>query len=309
MGSLLFRSKSTATVKDKTQAYRMAQTTYELIDFLLKNVKGISVRIPRIHEDPRIAAKLTRSALGLSPDKPIANLIAVLERSGVIMVALPVLSESIDAFSFWVGTHNPRPVIAATTGHPTDRLRLTIAHELGHLVLHESARGNGQELEDESYQFAGEFLMPEESMREEMAAPLKLSDFAELKLRWGVAMSALIVRADRLDIITKRQYKYLYQQITMNGWRTQEPPNLAPPLEKPRLLRQLAEMRYGLPINIKKLSSDAHLPPHLVGQILNNYLGKEKITVEKNLRRGMFSQLNDHHLGWYNEINMRCGNP
>ncbi len=288
LGSLLFRAKQAATAKERTQVYRLAQTEYELIDFLLKNVKDIPVRIPRLIETPNEAAKLTRSSLGLSPDKPIKNLINTLEKAGVIIIALPFSSKHIDAFSFWVGTHNPKPVIAITTDVPSDRLRFNIVHELGHLVLHSSIRGAGQEVEVESQQFVGEFLLPEKKMREEMIPPLKLSDLAELKLRWGVSMAALIVRADRLGIITKRQYKYLYQQIGLRKWRKQEPANLEPPLEKPRLLRQLLEMRYGLPLNIKKITSDSSLPSYLVEQIISNYLGKEEPIEKANSESKIF---------------------
>lgn len=292
LGSLLFRSKQKATVKERTQVYRFAQTIYELIDFLLKNVKNIPVRVPRIIETPSEAAKLTRSSLGLSPDKPIAQLINILEKAGVIIISLPIYSDLIDAFSFWVDNLNPRPVIAVATGGPVDRLRFSIAHELGHLVLHSSARGNGQDVEDEAHQFAGEFLLPEKPMREEMFPPIKLSDLAELKLRWKVAMSALIVRADRLNIITKRQYKYLFQQMGIRGWRTHEPANLEPPIEKPRLLCQLIELRYGSPIDIKKVSNELHLPPQFVEQILNHYLCKEpmeKTTIERKVLPANFS--------------------
>ncbi len=224
---------------------------------------------------PSEAARLTRSSLGLSPDKPIGRLINALEQAGVMIIRYHYfLSKSMHSH-FGLGPTTQTRNCAMTAGWPNDRMRFNIAHELGHLVLHSSAPGSRQEVEDEAYQFAGEFLLPENQIREEMVPPIKLSDLAELKLRWGVAMAALIVRADRLNIITKRQYKYLFQQLGMRGWRKQEPANLEPPLEKPRLLCQLLEMCHGLPLNIKRISNDVHLPTQLVEQILNNYLGKE----------------------------------
>jgi Zn-dependent peptidase ImmA (M78 family)/transcriptional regulator with XRE-family HTH domain len=289
LGSLLFRSKQEATVKERVCVHRYAQIIYtSLLMYLLSTVKDIPIRVPKIDDTPFEAARLTRSSLGLSPDKPIGRLINILEQSGVAIISLPTISSSIKAFSFWVGSHNPRPVIALTTGWPNDMLRFSIAHELGHLVLHSSARGSGKEIEDEAYQFAGEFLLPEKQMREELIPPIKLSDLADLKLRWGVAMSALIVRADRLNIITKRQYKYLFQQMGIHGWRTQEPSNLEPPLEKPRLLSQIAEMRYGVPVNITKLANDTHLPSQLIEKILNNFSIKEENSEKAVIERKIF---------------------
>jgi Zn-dependent peptidase ImmA (M78 family)/transcriptional regulator with XRE-family HTH domain len=282
LGSLLFRSSQKATVREINCLHRNAQIIYTcLLDFLYKNVKDIPVRIPIINnETPSEAAKITRSALGLSPDKPIGNLFQILEQAGVAIIILPMSSSTVKAFSFWVGSYDPRPVIAFTVGWPTDRLRLSASHELGHLVLHSFARGNRKTLEEEAYQFAGEFLMPEEQIRKELTLPIKLSDLADLKLRWGVAMSALIVRADRLGIINKDQYRYLSKQLSKRGWKTHEPNNLEPQEEKPRLLTQLAERSYGVPINIAKLASDSHLSTQLVERVLNNFLVKEK-SVEK----------------------------
>lgn len=50
--------------------------------------------------------------MGLSPDSPIDNLVHILEKSGVIILALPITLDDLDAFSAWVGNDNRRPVIA-----------------------------------------------------------------------------------------------------------------------------------------------------------------------------------------------------
>ena len=67
-------------------------------------------------------------------------------------------------------------------------------------------------------------------------------------------MQALIRRAYELEIITERAYRYLFEQISWKGWRTREPDSLAVPIEKPRGLREMAELLYGSPIHYPKLS-------------------------------------------------------
>jgi transcriptional regulator with XRE-family HTH domain len=75
LGSLLFRGKRSVTVRERNQLYRYAQTLCELTNSLFRHIKPIPVKIPKLpNEEPSEAAKLTRSLLGLSPDKPIEHL-------------------------------------------------------------------------------------------------------------------------------------------------------------------------------------------------------------------------------------------
>ena len=49
-------------------------------------------------------------------------------------------------------------------------------------------------------------------------------------------MQALIMRAYNLEIITRRQERYLFTQISSEGWRKQEPVELL--RELPHLVRR-----------------------------------------------------------------------
>ena len=104
-----------------------------------------------------------------------------------------------------------------------------------------------REIEKEAFAFAAEFLMPADAMRGELVPPITLTSVARLKPKWGVSMQALIHRAKDLDIVSDRQYRYLFQQLTARGWRYSEPANLDVPIEKPRLITKLAEVAYGTP--------------------------------------------------------------
>lgn len=285
LGSLLFRSKKCVAVKERNQLYRYAQTLCELTNSYFKHVKQLPVKIPRLpNEDPNEAARITRSLLGLSPDKPIDNIIRVLERAGTVILCIPQ-SSCVDAFSFWMGA---TPVIAITDGWSGDRLRLSIAHELGHLVLHGTGYYNNEsDLEDEAFAFGAEFLVPESSLRDELTPPIKLSDYASLKRRWGVSIQHLVFRSDRLAIITKRQYKYMFQQINKNGWRQKEPIEI--PIERPRLLLQLSEIIYGIPVDIKTISHNNRMANQIVEDALSRYLGKNENNDKENIKGKILS--------------------
>jgi Zn-dependent peptidase ImmA (M78 family)/DNA-binding XRE family transcriptional regulator len=270
-GSLLFRSHAAMTAKESGEIYRYAQITFGLLRTMLtkRKFKDFPINLPSgVSDDARIAAAVARSELGLSPDKPIPHLVNALEKAGVLILALPRAFEHRDAFSLWAGFDRSRPVIVLSGGKPGDRLRMNVAHELGHLVMHKPIVNAVHEVERQAFQFAGEFLMPEKQMRLEIHPPVNLDTFASLKQRWGASIQALIMRAKELEIINQRKYTYLFQQLSARGWRTREPRMFDIPVERPRALRQIAEMVYGNPIRYKKLAKDVSMPEYLVKSII-----------------------------------------
>lgn len=268
LGSLLFRARASMTAREHTRARRYGQVVHEFAHMLLSRVKPIPFRLPTIHDSPVEAAQLARAMLGLSPDTPIPNLIRAIERGGVLVLALPVKLQGIDAFSVW---SNDRPVIVISKPEVGDRMRYSIAHELGHAVMHQSISDDLEHIEREANQFAGEFLLPSVAMREELVQPVTLLGIAGLKPRWRVSIQMLIMRASELDVITQRQKRYLFQQVSGKGWKTREPENLDVPIEKPRSLMQLVEMIYGLPVPYERVAAEASLPVQLVREILSAY--------------------------------------
>ena len=161
-----------------------------------------------------------------------------------------------------------------------DSLRQDVARNAEQVVAY--AQSSGREhpdlallvldsLADElSSQFSAELLLPEKAMRREIASPVTLTSLAELKPRWGVSIQALVFRAHQLGIIGDRQYRYLFEQISIRGWRTREPKNLDIAVEKPRTLRKIVEL---LPFgnNMPHLAAELRLSVENVRQILSGY--------------------------------------
>lgn len=272
LGSLLYRKRSTLKSRDKAHLHQLARLGFELAETMAVQFSSIQMALPKLSEKPATAACVTRTALGLSPDTPITHLVNRLERNGVFILALPCRVDEHDAFSLWAESDRRKPVIIVSSRKPGDRQRFSVSHELGHLVLHHSFCGGIAKIEREAHEFASEFLLPEESMRREICLPVTLTGLAELKKRWGVSIQALVMRAQKLGIITDRQRKYLFLQITARGWRKQEPVNI--PAEKPRLLRKMAEELYGIPIDYKKLALAVGAPVKLVREIMEVHEGK-----------------------------------
>jgi Zn-dependent peptidase ImmA (M78 family)/DNA-binding XRE family transcriptional regulator len=257
MGSLLYRSRESVSGQKRAKAWRLAQLYFESVDSLRQQLNVPPVRLPRtLEEDPITAARLTRSALGFPPTGPIKNLVAGLERGGVIIVALPLHIEGLDAFSLWPAGHTKPPVIALLETSEGDRQRFSTAHEVGELVLHQRPAGTVSEMEQGANRFAAEFLLPAESISEDLIPPVTLGSVAELKPRWGVSMQALIRRARGLDIITTRQYHYLFEQLGARNWKIQEPANLRIAPEQPRALSKMIELLYGKDVDISRLANE-----------------------------------------------------
>lgn len=269
LGSLVMRAHSELSAKDKARAHRAAELVFHLAGELSKGLTQIPIGIPRLAEDPTTAARMTRSALGLAPDTPIDNLFHALELRGVLILVLPIEFDLMDAFSTWTGTEKQRPVIAVSKGKSGDRLRFSVAHELGHLVLHFPPRGTVKDIESEAHQFAAEFLMPESAMVQEITRPVTLTSIAPLKSRWKVSIQALIKRAYDLEIITQRQYRYLFQQLSSRGWRTQEPRPIGE--ERPRALLKMAEVANSNRLDFHRMAERADLPVDFVRSVLSSY--------------------------------------
>jgi Zn-dependent peptidase ImmA (M78 family) len=147
-------------------------------------------------------------------------------------------------------------------------------------------------MEREADRFAAELLVPQDAIRNEIETPVTLTGLLELKGRWGVSIQSLIVRARDLRLIGDRQYRYLFEQIGHRGWRVKEPAIV--PMEKPRALRKMAELVYGLPMDYRKLAADLSYPPPLVRAMIEAHAGTDELpkksrpdnVVHLHVRRG-----------------------
>jgi Zn-dependent peptidase ImmA (M78 family) len=271
LGTLEFRAKSDTTARAKKRAHSYASIVFELASSLASRLKTPPIRLPRLDGDLETAASHLRSELGLSPTSPIKNLTDALERAGVYVFALPDLSAGCDGFSAWGTTGRALvPAIFVASAAPGDRQRLTLAHEVGELVLCDLPPGRDRERA--ANRFAGAVLLPAPALRRDLVPPVSLYDFLDIKKRYGVSIQAALVRAYHLEIITERRYHTLYKQISVEKWRKQEPIEIA--REKPRALTKMAEVLYGEQIDVVKLANDAALDPLLVRQLLSTHATK-----------------------------------
>src|SRR5262249_32787247 len=136
LGSLRFRARAALTARQRRQAWAYAEILYELMASLAAQTEYPAPRLPRLAGDPVAAAAAVRQALGLAPIQPIGPLPRPLGRHGVWALPIPGPLPRRDACSAWAGGDGATPVIIVAATPAGDRCRFSVAHELGHLVLH-----------------------------------------------------------------------------------------------------------------------------------------------------------------------------
>lgn len=273
IGSFLYRTQAKVKTKEKARAHRLAQMMFDISLVMRSQLKDIPVLIPKTSEPSEIAAQLARDALGFSPDTPINNLIGAIERAGVMVLSIPVSIPGLDGFSSWVGLNHDIPVICLLQGKKGYRIRFTAAEELGHLTKHHPLRCTVSEADQEARRFAGELLLPEEAMREEISLPATLSTLWPVRMKYQVSLQFLIRRIFDLEIITDSQYRYLMVQVSQKGWRTEEPGDADVVQEQPKLFSKMVNAIYGNPPDFHSIKKDTGGAP--IG-LLRSLLGDVK---------------------------------
>lgn len=176
---------------------------------------------------PEEVAQQVRRDLGVAGG-PIANLVSVLESAGVAVVRRDLGSVKVDALMSW--PPGARPLVLLGEHAPGDRQRFSMAHELGHAVMHDVPR---DDQEAEADRFASELLMPRADISSQLR-DVSLARLARLKQEWGVSMAALLRRSRDLGEIGDFQYRRLNIELSQAGYRTREPVEI--PVEVPRLI-------------------------------------------------------------------------
>tara|TARA_R110001606_G_scaffold396801_2_gene571632 strand:+ start:1071 stop:2162 length:1092 start_codon:yes stop_codon:yes gene_type:complete len=169
---------------------------------------------------PDSAARLLRQHWGLG-DRPIGNILALLESKGVRVLSLSENTRSVDAYSFW---RADRPYMFLNQEKTPERSSFDSAHELGHLVMHHHAGArNDKGAEYQADAFASAFLMPEADIKNEIGSISSPSQVIRSKLRWKVSAMALVYRLHKLGLLTDWVYRSLCIDLGKMGYRKDEP--------------------------------------------------------------------------------------
>jgi Zn-dependent peptidase ImmA (M78 family)/DNA-binding XRE family transcriptional regulator len=173
----------------------------------------------------------------LLPKGPLQNLTECLEQAGCLVVWCDFSAARIDGISYPIP--DLPPCIFLNRNQPADRVRFTLAHELGHLIMHHIP---APEMEDQADKFASALLMPFADIRATLTGRVTLPSLAALKPVWRVSIQSLIMRAFTIGAISANQNRYLWQQINSSKFRFHEPTELDLAYEEPKILPMIFKL-------------------------------------------------------------------
>lgn len=172
------------------------------------------------------------------PFGSIDNLCKIIEEQGIIIINFDFGTERVD--SRCMLTDDKHPIIFLNKSLQGDRLRFSLAFELGHLIMHTfTIVPHDRDINHEANLFAAELLMPAKDIEKDFKDGITLPLLGELKRKWKVSMIALLYRADDIELLTPNQKRYLLQQFNQQKIRRREPQELDVPNEHPQLMRRL----------------------------------------------------------------------
>ncbi len=253
VGNTFFRANATATKKSREMQLNKSYLAGYLFDYLKTYIDFPALNLPSVKAfdncqwDTLSIEKLareTREHWGLG-DKPIANIVNLLERNGIMVFSIHMNSEKIDAFC---QHRKGRPFIfLGTDKQSAVRRQLDGAHELGHRLMHEDVNNDllskeeFKRVEEQANRFASAFLLPAEAFAQTVTST-SLLHFVELKKYWKVSIAAMIYRCKDLGLIKESKYTSLFKQMSMKRMRVKEPLDDAIPVPEPSVLRKSIQL-------------------------------------------------------------------
>ena len=209
-----FRSLASMRAFEREAALSAGSLAYEFADWVKRRFDLPDpdlLNLGKEHEfDPASTARMLRNHWAIG-ERPVGNIIAMLETKGIRVFSLAEDTRNVDAFSCWRGEE---PYIFLNTQKSTEHSRFDAAHELGHLILHRHGGPNGREAETQANRFASAFLMPHADVVASIPYVSSISQIVSAKKRWGVSAVALAYRLNRMDLLTEWQYIQVNRSVS-----------------------------------------------------------------------------------------------
>ncbi|OIN78900.1 helix-turn-helix domain-containing protein [Mycobacterium malmoense] len=262
-----FRSLRSVTATRRRQVLTVAHLLRDVTAFLETQAKLPTLDVPRHDaespEDIALVAARVRAELGAHAAGPIEDVLRLLEKRGIVCARYPMDAADVSAFSVPM-ERRTFLVLKQQREAKRDRDRFSSCHELGHMVMHKPGQAlASKSLERQADVFASEFLMPTESIREELPSKVDWPRLLQLKQRWGVSMAALLYRSKSLGIMSETTYVQAVRTMNVRGWRKNEPGTVTA-VEAPALLSAALSVT---DLTVADVSAATGWPEEMVSQL------------------------------------------
>lgn len=229
-----FRKHSGTSAKDRARAEAIVTETIEdylAIEDILELERQVDpfaglrcTRIETFEEVERKAGEL-RNRWKLGSD-PIPSVTGLLEAHGIKVIEVD-LPARLDGLACGVKRSGNRPeidVVVTSRRATIERRRLTLAHELAHRVIRDTANPDVK-IEKAMQRFAGAFLVPADHLRAQVGGSRQGVTYRELlrlKHFYGVSATAMLIRLRDVGILPRAAIEYAFRTYA-RPWRTREP--------------------------------------------------------------------------------------
>jgi Zn-dependent peptidase ImmA (M78 family)/DNA-binding XRE family transcriptional regulator len=228
---------------------------YDWIDARFNLPRPDLIDLSKERARPEGAARLLRQHWSLG-ERPIGNILKLLESKGVRLLSLSENTRNVDAYSFW---RNDRPYIFLNQEKTAERSIFDCAHELAHLVLHHHAGAKSdRDAESQADQFASAFLMPEGDVLSAAANVFTANQIVGKKVRWKVSAMALAYRLHMLGLLSDWSHRSICIELGKMGYRSGEPSSID--RETSTVLAKVLAALWGKRLTKRDIARDLAVP-------------------------------------------------
>jgi Zn-dependent peptidase ImmA (M78 family)/DNA-binding XRE family transcriptional regulator len=172
---------------------------------------------------------------------PCTDVVALLERVGIIVSAIEMGTSKLDGLCSWSIIDNRPHILLSTDKMSFARRQMDAAHEMAHAILHRTVtkdelKDDLRLIEKQAFRLASAFLLPSTTYPHEVSRP-SLAALQSLKERWRTSIKAQIRRLSDLQMIPDHHKVDLYKLYSAKGWNREEPFDREWAVPEPRLLR------------------------------------------------------------------------
>ena len=173
-----------------------------------------------VSKKPKDAAKEVRSICKIKEDAPVYDIVSLVENAGVKLCLRDFNFHKTFGLSVNEEDGGPAVIVNDSNDINVERKIFTIAHELGHLILHKSSfdgefSEENEAEEKEADTFAAEFLMPEKAFEKQWEAHSGISwvdAVLQIKQYFGVSYKTVLYRLNSL-VGSRYPSGYLYREF------------------------------------------------------------------------------------------------
>jgi Zn-dependent peptidase ImmA (M78 family)/DNA-binding XRE family transcriptional regulator len=272
----MFRASGIATKRDERRIEGRTELARLAASRILEEV-DVNPALPWPSVDdplgdiPEEAAAALRRVWRIPPG-PIANLTKFVESAGAVVLRVDFGHPKVEAAYAHPRRDVKRWVLINTYTEDWARQRLTLAHELGHAMLHHWDAFNVPDergREAQAYAFALALAVPAEDFIPDIAhTSRRWDDFLRLRHKWGISAAALSRRARDLGLLDTDAYRAINITRRTRGHWNYEPGDDAQ-LERPTIFPEaISLLREQAGWADEKFSDVAGLPYSRLAELL-----------------------------------------